>query len=417
MNVQRVVIAIFLFLGISKLSHAQDIIIMKKGPQIQAKILEVTETDVKFKRFNNLEGPTVVKPKSEIYMLKYKDGRKVSFGDATETKPTTPSKTLIVTEPDIMRTTNGKEIKVVVDNITDKEFIYRTFDDQTGAVLKIDKRKVEEVVYSPSSRFYNAKPIPPVVPLKTEEPAKKPEEKPTAQENLDAKTAQVMSENAHAKKKDFGSELELSYSYGMYCATTDQYNNLMSIDPSYTYKNAYTGSSGTGSVSYGLTARHRLVGIWYLHYGASYNSIVTTNYITSSLNDDPEYKERAFEDKLTTVGVPVGFTFYLGNKNSAKFFIDGGMLTNITIEATDELYKALYDKDPSESKNHTSLFSFNPYAGAGFRFKLGNRGRLNIGANYYFESLQSISTIEGVNKTLSGVMFKAGIGIGLGNND
>jgi hypothetical protein len=413
MNAKRIVIAIFLVFGIVKLSRAQDLIMMKKGPPIQAKILDVTATDVKFKRYNNLEGPTVVTPKSEINSIKYKDGRKISFADVTDSKPTTPAKNLIVSEPDIMRTTNGKELSVVVDNKTEKEYIYRLFSDQTGPVLKIDKSKVEDVAYSPLSRFYVAAAITPPAPVKTEEPVTKP----TAKDDLDAKTAQVLAEKSDAKKKDLPSELELSFSYGSVFATTNQYSNLMSITPEYNYESAYRGSGAAGSTSYGILLRHRLVSFWYIHYGASYSSITTENYLKSSLSDDTTYKERTFTDKLTYVGVPVGFTFYLGNKNSAKFYIDGGMLTSFLVGAQDELYKVVYDKEASESTSHTKSVSFSPYAGAGFRFKLSNRGRLNIGANYLFDNLESISTLDGVDKTFSGLMFKAGIAIGLGSND
>lgn len=424
MRLQKIIIAFFFVFGFVKLSHAQDIIILKKGGQIQAKILEVTATDVKFKRFDNQEGPTIVKAKSEISMLKYKDGRKVSFTEVNGAQPTTPvvpPKKTTVMDPDIIHTTNGKELIVVVDNITDDEYIYRLFTEQSGDVLKINKNKVEYVEYSKTSRFYvaaAAKPAPTTPPV--EEPVKKQPENPEtakAKDDLDAKTAKVQDEEKKEKQRDFPAELELSYSYGTLSAATNQYSNLVSINSSYKYEDAYTGASAPGSVSYGILARHRLVGFWYLHYGANYTSIVTENNFKSTLADDPEYKERSFRDEITTIGIPVGFTFYTGAKNHMKFYFEGGMLTNYTLDATDELYEAVYDLDPSEAKTNTATFSFNPYGGGGLRFKIGNRGRLNIGANYFFENIGNLSTLEGVTKTTSGLMFKAGIAIGLGSND
>lgn len=51
--------------------RAQDLIILHNGEKIPAKVTEVSETEVRFKKWNNLSGPTWVKKVSEIERIKY----------------------------------------------------------------------------------------------------------------------------------------------------------------------------------------------------------------------------------------------------------------------------------------------------------------------------------------------------------
>ncbi|MDR1023170.1 MAG: hypothetical protein LBL94_07880 [Prevotellaceae bacterium] len=55
---------------------AQDIIIKENGDEIKTKIIEVSSTEVKYKKFGNESGPTFVMLKSEIFMIKYANGDK-----------------------------------------------------------------------------------------------------------------------------------------------------------------------------------------------------------------------------------------------------------------------------------------------------------------------------------------------------
>jgi hypothetical protein len=57
----------------------QDIITKKDGSEILAKVLEVGTADVKYKKFDNVQGPTYTILKSEIFMIKYENGGKDVF--------------------------------------------------------------------------------------------------------------------------------------------------------------------------------------------------------------------------------------------------------------------------------------------------------------------------------------------------
>ena len=65
-----VILTMFIVLG----SNAQDKIILKTGTNIEAKVLEINQTTVRYKKFNNLEGPTFVSDKNEIHMITYENG-------------------------------------------------------------------------------------------------------------------------------------------------------------------------------------------------------------------------------------------------------------------------------------------------------------------------------------------------------
>jgi TM2 domain-containing membrane protein YozV len=51
-----------------------DFIILKNGQEIQAKVIEVGQTEVKYKNSDNQSGTTFSKNKSEIFMIKYQNG-------------------------------------------------------------------------------------------------------------------------------------------------------------------------------------------------------------------------------------------------------------------------------------------------------------------------------------------------------
>ena len=56
----------------SNLSYSQDMITKKTGEDISAKVLEVTSTEIKYKKTNNLDGPLFSILKSEVLIIRYK---------------------------------------------------------------------------------------------------------------------------------------------------------------------------------------------------------------------------------------------------------------------------------------------------------------------------------------------------------
>lgn len=56
-----------------------DNIILKNGDEIPAKIIEINPTEVKYKKCDYINGPTVVLEKSKVFMIKYANGTKDVF--------------------------------------------------------------------------------------------------------------------------------------------------------------------------------------------------------------------------------------------------------------------------------------------------------------------------------------------------
>ena len=65
---------------------SQDVITKTDGEEVKAKVLEVTQSEIKYKKFDNPNGPTFTIFKKEVFMIKYGNGSKDVFNSETETK-------------------------------------------------------------------------------------------------------------------------------------------------------------------------------------------------------------------------------------------------------------------------------------------------------------------------------------------
>jgi len=74
---------------ITNLSFSQDVIFLRSGKKIDAKVLEISKENVKYKDFNDQDGPIRVLDSPEIYMIKYANGKEEVFPepDYTQTRP------------------------------------------------------------------------------------------------------------------------------------------------------------------------------------------------------------------------------------------------------------------------------------------------------------------------------------------
>ena len=76
---KKLFLSVLLALACVLTALAQDIITTKDGNDIEAKILEVNKTEVKYKKFNNLDGPVFTMAKSDILIVRYENGEKEIF--------------------------------------------------------------------------------------------------------------------------------------------------------------------------------------------------------------------------------------------------------------------------------------------------------------------------------------------------
>ena len=64
--------------------NAQDILVRKGGEVENVKVLEVSPTEVKYRKSNNEDGPVFIEKRSNLYSVKYKNGEVQTFNDTQE---------------------------------------------------------------------------------------------------------------------------------------------------------------------------------------------------------------------------------------------------------------------------------------------------------------------------------------------
>ena len=54
---------------------AQDLIVLKSGNIIEVKVMEISPTEIRYKRFDHLDGPVIVIPVVDVLSIRYENGR------------------------------------------------------------------------------------------------------------------------------------------------------------------------------------------------------------------------------------------------------------------------------------------------------------------------------------------------------
>jgi len=70
---QFCITVLFLLVEICSVT-AQDLIVMRDGNIIEARVMEISSTEIKYKRFEHLDGPTIVIPAANILSIRYENG-------------------------------------------------------------------------------------------------------------------------------------------------------------------------------------------------------------------------------------------------------------------------------------------------------------------------------------------------------
>ncbi len=74
---KKIILIAILF--VSTIGFSQDVITLNDGRTVKAKILELTPEFVKYKKTDNLEGPTYTVPLSDLTKIKYANGSEDTF--------------------------------------------------------------------------------------------------------------------------------------------------------------------------------------------------------------------------------------------------------------------------------------------------------------------------------------------------
>lgn len=84
MNKKAILLSACLLFGLNFV-HAQDVILTTESDMILAKILEISEDSISYKKFDNQDGPLYKMSVSRINKIKFQNGTEQTFNDSTET--------------------------------------------------------------------------------------------------------------------------------------------------------------------------------------------------------------------------------------------------------------------------------------------------------------------------------------------
>lgn len=86
-EMMKKVFASCLFLLGASVLNAQDVLTKRNGDELQVKVMKISADEVEYKKWSNLDGPSYVVPKAEVFMIKYQNGDKEVFDSASAAKP------------------------------------------------------------------------------------------------------------------------------------------------------------------------------------------------------------------------------------------------------------------------------------------------------------------------------------------
>lgn len=92
MKVFRKLFAILFLFCMAGMATAQDVIVKTDNSTILSKVLEITSTEIKYKKWDNEDGPLYSISRSEIKSINYENGEVENFSEVTQTsqKPQPP---------------------------------------------------------------------------------------------------------------------------------------------------------------------------------------------------------------------------------------------------------------------------------------------------------------------------------------
>jgi hypothetical protein len=150
---------------------AKDVIVTNNSQQIEAKIIEVSKSEIKYKELDNLDGPTFILPISDISYVIYNNGKKVVYNESTKTTQTFTSAPIITNEDKEIEIylLSGEIIKGQVDELKGDHVSYFIGDNY----YTVSASDIEKVVFTKNRqvREYNglSRTIPPATILTPKE--------------------------------------------------------------------------------------------------------------------------------------------------------------------------------------------------------------------------------------------------------
>lgn len=103
--------------------NAQDVIVKRDAKTIVCKVLEISDSEVKYKTWANLEGPTYILKTSEISVINFSNGTSQTFNNETkqDTFYNTTANPIHIASQDIANRNDLEKKKVKANATTNKQ--------------------------------------------------------------------------------------------------------------------------------------------------------------------------------------------------------------------------------------------------------------------------------------------------------
>ncbi len=146
---------------------AQDMIVRRDGSVVQAKILEVSSSEIKYKKFAKHDGPLFVLKTSEIISINYEDGEVERYDQAVEPAPQAAAEPAKPAKPQLIEVVadannqalldkyNNSQVKILKQKDADKEMKrgYYKFGFTQNSILSNRDIEVTYLVNDTKIRF------------------------------------------------------------------------------------------------------------------------------------------------------------------------------------------------------------------------------------------------------------------------
>jgi len=136
------ILPLFACLLTATFAYAQDNIVLRNGEEIPAKVLEVNQTNLKYRKSANPEGPIYTAPLRDVLLINYANGSKDSFG--ANSGP-------LLTKPTPMFKTDGASVSTNlthtgIDGLRYKGGLFSRFYTTSGQ--RLGSSEVKSLLYS-----------------------------------------------------------------------------------------------------------------------------------------------------------------------------------------------------------------------------------------------------------------------------
>ncbi len=124
--------------------QAQDIIILKNGDEIKARVIEVLPDIIRYKKIENETGPLYSENKANVFMIKYQNGTKDVFEQQQVISPTPATNTEDIKKDKAIKSIEQYFVNLF-SNMSSKVISFKNFRKTNGVMKNYFGQSVYEV--------------------------------------------------------------------------------------------------------------------------------------------------------------------------------------------------------------------------------------------------------------------------------